>query len=94
MKKYVEATLRLKASFTHFQLDKINYQQNIEADHFSQIASGDIPNDLPVAVEVCSTPFISKSNLIMYNEAEPKSWIDEIKDFIEQYILLVDPVEA
>lgn len=90
----MEKSSQLKNRFNHFRLEKIDCQQNKEANQLSRIASGDVPDNLSIEVELRSVAIIDETSLIMVVNTSEKTWVDEIEDFIEKDILPEDPKEA
>lgn len=84
----------IKTRFASFTIRKVPRLENEQADLLSKIASGEVQNTHHIQVEVLHNPSTHVSETIHVITDEAKSWIDDIKDFIEQGILPKAPDQA
>lgn len=85
--EYAKVAQRIKAKFTSFAIEKVPRSANKQADLLSKIASGEVANVRDIHVEVLLHASIHDGDVICATNAESKSWLDDIKDFIEQGVL-------
>lgn len=94
LKEYAMLARNIKTRFASFAIRKVPRLENEQADILSKIASGEVQNTHHIQVEVLHNPSTHVSETIHVITDEAKSWIDDIKDFIEQGILPEAPDQA